>query len=56
MAALREETRRLDLEAEQLESGDFALERAIREELERVRPGQVLVRLRRGDVPSARIP
>ncbi|MDJ0849628.1 MAG: septum formation initiator family protein [Myxococcota bacterium] len=56
VAALRAETRRLNEEAEQLESGDFALERAIREELERVRPGQTLVRLRPGDVPSARIP
>ncbi len=56
VAALREETRRLHEEAGQLESGEFALERAIREELELARPGQTLLRLRRGDVPSARIP
>ena len=56
VAVLREENRRLHEEAELLESGDFALERAIREELELARPGQILLRLRRGDVPSARIP
>ena len=47
IASLREETGRLGEEIARLEAGDFALERAIREELERVRPGQVLVRLQR---------
>jgi cell division protein FtsB len=56
VAELRAETERLRLEGERLTQDDFALERAIREELELVRPGQTLVRLRRGGVPSARIP
>jgi len=46
----------LRTEAEQLEADDYALERAIREELELVQPGQTLVRLRRRGVPSARNP
>ena len=54
--ALRDETARLRDEAGRLQDDDFAVERAIREELELVRPGQTLVRLRRAGVPSARIP
>lgn len=54
--ALRAETLRLRVEVLRLESDDFALERAIREELELARPGETLVRLRRGDSASAWIP
>lgn len=56
IASLEDEIAGLRREAQQLETGDYALERAIREELELVRPGQTLVRLRRRGVPSARIP
>jgi cell division protein FtsB len=56
IASLQAEIAVLRREAQQLEAGDYALERAIREELELVRPGQTLVRLRRRGVPSARIP
>ena len=56
IAALEAEVEGLRVEARQLEGDDFALERAIREELELVQPGQTLVRLRRRGVPSARIP
>lgn len=56
IASLQAEVDRLHAEARALEAGDYAVERAIREELELVRPGQMLVRLRRRDVPSARIP
>jgi cell division protein FtsB len=56
IASLETEIAGLRREAQQLEAGDYALERAIREELELVRPGQTLVRLRRRGVPSARIP
>lgn len=53
--ALRGETDRLQREAERLEVDDFAVERAIREELGLVRPGQTLLRLRGADVSSGRI-
>jgi cell division protein FtsB len=53
--ALRQETQRLAREAQRLEADEFALERAIREELGLAKPGQTLVRLRGGDVSSAGI-
>jgi cell division protein FtsB len=56
IAGLEAEVEALRGEAKQLETDDYALERAIREELELVQPGQTLVRLRRRGVPSARIP
>ena len=56
IASLEAEIGALRSEAEKLEDDDYALERAIREELELVRPGQTLVRLRRRGVPSARFP
>ena len=56
LASLEAEIGALRSEAEKLEGDDYALERAIREELELVRPGQTLIRLRRRGVPSARIP
>lgn len=49
--ALRDEVGKLEREAVLLESDSFALERAIREELELVRPGQQLIRLG-GGAPS----
>jgi len=51
IAGLREGNRALEEQAAGLELGSFEMERAIREELELVRPGQTLVRLRRGDLP-----
>ena len=56
IASLEEEVDLLRTEAEQLEADDYALERAIREELELVQPGQTLVRLRRRGISSARNP
>jgi len=53
--ALSREVEELHAEAQQLEEGGFATERAIREELGLVRPGQTLLRLPRDDVSSARI-
>lgn len=45
-ARLDEEIARLHVEAERLEQDPFAIERAIREELELARPGQQVVLLR----------
>jgi cell division protein FtsB len=56
IASLDGEVELLHTEAERLEADDYALERAIREELELVQPGQTLVRLRRRGVPSDRNP
>ena len=55
IADLRDEVDGLEREAELLEGDPFALERAIREELEFVRPGQQLIRLG-GGTSSAWIP
>lgn len=52
---LRGEVDGLREEARLLESDEFAIEKAIREELGLARPGQSIVRLRAG-VSSARIP
>lgn len=46
----------LEAEAAALEQGGFALERAIREELGLVRPGERLLRLPRPNDSSARFP
>jgi cell division protein FtsB len=46
IARLRIEVEELRREAEQLEAGGFTAERAVREELGLVRPGQTLVLLR----------
>lgn len=54
--ALRTEVADLRSDAQRLESDPFALERAIREDLGLARPGQSVVRLRRGSLSSARIP
>jgi cell division protein FtsB len=52
IAALGAETARLRLEAQRLEGDAFAIERAIREELELARPGQQVVRLPRAGSAS----
>jgi cell division protein FtsB len=54
VAALESEIAALRLEAEALERGGFAVERAIREDLELARPGEVVVRLppASGQVPE----
>lgn len=43
--SLRQEIARLEREIESFERSPFAVERAIREELDWVRPGEVLVRM-----------
>ena len=53
---LRGEIAELRLEAQRLEAGGFATERAIREELEYARPGQTVLRLPRNSASSHRIP
>jgi cell division protein FtsB len=53
---LRGEIAELRLEAQRLEAGGFATERAIREELEYARPGQTLLRLPRDSASNHRIP
>jgi cell division protein FtsB len=54
--ALRAEVAELREGISRLESDPFALERAIREELGLVRPGQRVVRLRSGEILSPRFP
>ena len=54
--ALRAEVATLNARAERLETDDFAMERAIREELGLTRPGQRVVRLRPRDLSTPRIP
>ena len=54
--AVLDEVEALRIEAQRLEEGGFATERAIREELGLVRPGQTLLRLPGDDVSSVRIP
>jgi cell division protein FtsB len=52
IAALRTEVAELERAAADLRGDPFALERAIREDLDLVRPGEVLIRLpEREDVP-----
>jgi cell division protein FtsB len=55
-AGLRVEVGALETEAQALEHGGFAVERAIREELGFTRAGESLVRLPRDDHSSARFP
>ena len=54
--ALRASIAALEQEAQSLEAGGFALERAIREELGFARADETLVRLPRPDRSSARFP
>jgi cell division protein FtsB len=56
IAALRLEVAELRREAAALESDPVALERAIREDLEYARPGEVVVRLPSPPSTNARIP
>jgi cell division protein FtsB len=53
---LRAEIELLEAEAQALERGGFAVERAIREELGFTRPGETLLRLPPDDRSSARFP
>ena len=55
-ASLRAEISALESEANALERGGFAVERAIREELGFVRADETLLRLPRADHSSARFP
>jgi cell division protein FtsB len=55
-AVLRGETLALEAEAQALERGGFAIERAIREELGFTRSGEMLLRLPRTSDSSARFP
>jgi hypothetical protein len=54
--ALRSDVERLDAQAVALDDRGFDLERAIREELDLVGPGQTLIRMGGNGVTSARIP
>jgi cell division protein FtsB len=53
---LEEERSRLEAEVTALESDPFALERAIREDLELARPGELVVRFRRPAGPGLELP
>lgn len=52
IAALREEVAELEAEIAAFGESPFALERAIREELDWVRPGEVLVRMPSANGPA----
>jgi cell division protein FtsB len=54
IALLREEVGSRRDAAHSLERDEFAIERAIRERLEYVRPGETLVKLRSGEDASSR--
>ena len=56
IAGLEREVERLRAEAAGLEADDFAVERAIREELWLARPGQTVLRPAGTGVSSVRIP
>jgi cell division protein FtsB len=56
IGAIRAEIDGLAREAEALENDEFAIERAIREELEYARRGETVVRLPREDPASPRFP
>jgi cell division protein FtsB len=56
IAALEREIAALRRDAEALENDPAALERAIREDLEFARPGEVVVRLPSDGPPNPRIP
>ena len=49
IGALSERTAALRIEIDALEQHEFALERAIREDLELARPGEIVVRFARGE-------
>ncbi len=56
IALLREEIETLEVEVEALRSDPFAIERAIREDLELAKPGETVVRFpSRGSSPGSRL-
>lgn len=56
IASLRLDIETLQAEISALDAGPFALERAIREELDWVRPGEILVRMRRASQLGTQVP
>lgn len=56
MAEARDSIEALRSEAEALEADDFAIERAIREDLKRARPGETVWLLPRNDLSTPRNP
>ncbi len=56
IAGIRSEIEGLQRDAQGLRQDPFSIERAIREGLEYARPGEVVVRLPRSDLPNTRIP
>jgi cell division protein FtsB len=56
LQSLRAQVESLRAQAAALEGDDFAIERAIREDLEYARRGETVVRLLRSDGPSPRFP
>ena len=56
IAELRDQTEALERRAEALENDEFAIERAIREDLEYARRGETLLRLPREPDVSSRFP
>jgi cell division protein FtsB len=56
IAGTRSEIEGLQRDAQGLRHDSFSIERAIREGLEYARPGEVVVRLPRSDLPNTRIP
>jgi len=56
IAEIRDQTEAFERRADALESDEFAIERAIREELEYARRGETLVRLPREPHVSSRFP
>jgi cell division protein FtsB len=56
IAALRARNESLQAEAKSLRSDPFARERALREDLELARPGEILVRIPREESQTPRIP
>ena len=56
IAEIRDQTEALERRAEALENDEFAIERAIREDLEYARRGETLLRLPREPHVSSRFP
>ena len=56
IARLHVQIENLEREVGALGEGDFAIERAIREDLLLAKPGETLIRLSRSDASNARIP
>ena len=56
IAAAQDEIARLERASRELDSDSFAIERAIREDLELAMPGEIIVRLSRDDRGNPRFP